>query len=105
MAVWFAAVCAFILLGACASEEQVCEEKLEKLSYLRNKTRADLFRQQQECRALQIEFNDIEIVGLCMETYRLMEEAARKTIADIDKRMDDPDMQRCLQLKSMRAKE
>lgn len=87
-----------LLLAGCASEEEICAQKFAKLDSLRNETRANLFRQWSECRAQQIEFGNVEIVGICMETYRAMEEVARGTVASLDKRMDDPDMVRCAAL-------
>ena len=64
------------------------EVKEEKLLSKRREIQANLMRQQFECKAAAFEFQDSEMTKNCMETYRIMVEKSRDTIADIDKRLE-----------------
>lgn len=85
-----------LLLAGCASEEQICLEKIEKLDVMRREAAANLHRQQAECQAVAIEFKgDRMLVDNCMDTFRKMADITRDTVSMIDKRMGEEDIQRC----------
>lgn len=89
-----------LLVTACGRpDEEVCAEKLAKLDLLRREAVANIARQQGECRAVAIEFpGGADVTRNCLETLQTMSSIARQTDANIDKRLSEPDMQRCADL-------
>lgn len=66
------------------------EQKREALLSERTQVYADLHRQKAECQAQAIEFSgDRRIAENCMATFEAMVDASRKTIALIDKRIEE----------------
>lgn len=83
-----------VFLFGCG-QSQKCEETLA-MDSLRRETNANLFRQKSECQAIAIEFNgDQQMVGNCLETYRLIAKAAQTTLSNIDKRYQESDITAC----------
>ena len=67
------------------------EQKVQMLEDQKLEIIADLHRQQAECQAQAIEFANTpiraEVVASCVDAYRVMANASRTTLENIDKRI------------------
>jgi len=77
-----------LLMGGCGPA--VSEDPVAKLESLRREQYANIARQEGECRAVAIEFqNDPVMNQNCRDTYWMLVETARETVRDIDARLSE----------------
>lgn len=90
-----------LLATACGRPmEEVCAGKFAKLDSLSREARANIVRQQGECQAVAVEFpGDQEALDGCKEALRFVIQTAQSTQEAIDKRLAEPDMKRCADLR------
>lgn len=84
-----------ILLAGCASEEELCAEKIAKLESLKREAAANVIRQKAECQAVAYEFRDAKMTEDCAETLSAIAQIAQNISSMASKRLEEPDMQRC----------
>jgi len=80
-----------LVLQQSCSNPMTEEQKIKMLEGQKLEILADLHRHQAECQAQAIEFSNVKggesIVRSCFDTYRIMVEAARVSLDNIDKRL------------------
>ena len=80
-----------LLLASGCSERMTDEQKIKMLEETRLGILADLQRQQAECAAQAIEFSSSpmrdRVVSSCTDGFRMILDASRVTLADIDRRI------------------
>jgi hypothetical protein len=81
------ALFAFVMLCACGQGTTI-EQKRAALEGTKRQAYADVIRHEGECKAVAFEFpRDSQLLQGCLDTHRLMIEAAQRTAKDVDKRL------------------
>lgn len=89
-------IAVILLLPLSACGQATCADKLKQLEATRKEASADTARAFFECKAMAIEFGSNDAgFKLCMDMARDIQQANSQTIADVDKRMMDPDIRNC----------